>query len=51
MTTSGNLQPSRSDNEVTLKTTAAGKLLDIIVLDHIIFSYTGYYSFADEGKI
>jgi DNA repair protein RadC len=27
----------------------AGKFLEIPVLDHIIYTDNGYYSFADEG--
>lgn len=48
---SGNLQPSRADEEITLKIKRAAELLDITVLDHIIVSEDGYYSFADEGRI
>jgi len=33
---SGNIQPSEQDNKLTAKLAAAGKLLDINVLDHII---------------
>lgn len=48
---SGNLQPSKADEELTLKLKQAGSFLDITVLDHIIVSEEGYYSFADEGKL
>jgi DNA repair protein RadC len=48
---SGHLQPSKSDIELTQKMVAAGKVLDIPVLDHLIVSSRGYYSFADEGKM
>lgn len=48
---SGNLYPSPQDNELTKKVVNAGKLLDIKVLDHIIISSEGYYSFADERKL
>jgi len=48
---SGNLQPSEADNQITQKIKDAGKLLDIRVLDHIIITDDGYYSYADEGKI
>lgn len=48
---SGNLNPSKSDLELTKRLVEAGKLLDIKVLDHIIVSEDGYYSFADEGRI
>ncbi|MEZ4848224.1 MAG: DNA repair protein RadC [Bacteroidia bacterium] len=46
---SGNLQPSNADKDITAKLRDAGKLLDINVLDHLIISYRGYFSFADEG--
>lgn len=46
---SGNLLPSRTDEELTLKIKEAAKYFDIKVLDHIIVSDEGYYSFADEG--
>ena len=46
---SGNLQPSKADEELTLKIKEAAKYFDIKVMDHIIVSEDGYYSFADEG--
>lgn len=46
---SGNLKPSRADEEITLKIKEAAKYFDIKVMDHIIVSEDGYYSFADEG--
>lgn len=46
---SGSLKPSRADEELTLKIKEAAKYFDITVLDHIIVSDAGYYSFADEG--
>jgi DNA repair protein RadC len=48
---SGNLKPSRADEDITRKIAAAAKLLDITVMDHIIVSDEGYYSFADEGML
>ena len=48
---SGNLQPSRADEELTKKIIQAAKLFDIRILDHIIVSEYGYFSFADEGLI
>lgn len=48
---SGNLRPSRADEELTAKLKSAGKLMDINVVDHLIVSDEGYYSFADEGMI
>lgn len=46
---SGNLKPSRADEELTTKLKNAGRLLDINVIDHLIVSDEGYFSFADEG--
>jgi DNA repair protein RadC len=46
---SGSLKPSRADEELTQKIKEASKYFDIKVLDHIIVSDDGYYSFADEG--
>jgi DNA repair protein RadC len=48
---SGNLKPSIADQELTLKIKEAAKYLDIKVMDHIIVSEEGYFSFADEGMI
>jgi DNA repair protein RadC len=48
---SGNLKPSRADEQLTTKIKEAGLLLDIRVLDHIILTRDGYFSFADEGII
>lgn len=46
---SGSLKPSRADEELTQKIKEAAKYFDIKVLDHVIVSEDGYYSFADEG--
>ncbi len=46
---SGNLRPSRADEELTARIKQAAGYLDIKVLDHIIVSNEGYFSFADEG--
>jgi DNA repair protein RadC len=46
---SGSLKPSKADEELTKKIKEAAKFLDIKVLDHVIVSDTGYFSFADEG--
>lgn len=48
---SGNLKPSRQDEELTQKIKTAGLYLDILVVDHIIVTGEGYYSFADEGVL
>lgn len=46
---SGNLKPSKADLDITKKLKTAGQSLEINVLDHLIISEQGYYSFADEG--
>ena len=46
---SGSLKPSRADEELTRKIKEAARFFDIKVLDHLIVSEEGYYSFADEG--
>ncbi len=48
---SGNLQPSRADELITQKIKEAAAFFDIRLLDHIIVSTDGHYSFADEGKL
>ncbi|NOT90944.1 RadC family protein [Ferruginibacter sp.] len=46
---SGSLKPSKADEELTQKIKEAARYFDIRVIDHIIVSEEGYYSFADEG--
>ena len=46
---SGNLKPSYADEEITHRIKEAANLLDIHILDHIIVSEKGYFSFSDMG--
>ena len=48
---SGTLKPSKADIKLTNKIKEAGQILDVQILDHLIISDTGYYSFADEGML
>src|SRR5687767_13449279 len=48
---SGSLKPSRADEDLTHKIKEAAKYFDIKVLDHMIVSDAGYFSFADEGLL
>jgi len=48
---SGNLQPSQADIMLTKKLRNCAEMLDISVLDHLIFAEKKYYSFADEGML
>ncbi|WP_428329070.1 RadC family protein [Mucilaginibacter sp.] len=46
---SGSKKPSHDDITLTKRLVEAGKLLEIKILDHLIITDEGYYSFADEG--
>ena len=48
---SGNLNPSVADKQLTTKMIAAGKALEIQVIDHLIVAHDQYFSFADEGLL
>ncbi|MDR1331885.1 MAG: DNA repair protein RadC [Tannerella sp.] len=48
---SGNIQPSRADDDLTFRLAEAAALLDISLLDHIVLSDNTYYSYADEGRL
>jgi DNA repair protein RadC len=48
---SGSLKPSRADHELTRKVLAAAEFMDMKLLDHIIVSETGCFSFADKGLL
>ncbi len=48
---SGNLKPSRQDQELTQKIKNAGLFLEIHLLNHLIVSLEGYYSFADQSLL
>ena len=46
---SNNDKPSEADIDLTKKIVNAASMLDIKVLDHLIITENGYYSFADNG--
>jgi len=46
---SGSLKPSQNDIYLTKRIGDAGKIMGINILDHLIVSDEGFYSFADEG--
>ncbi len=48
---SGSLSPSSADIQLTNKISKAGEFLDIKMLDHLIVTDKGYYSFADNNLI
>ncbi len=48
---SGSVKPSSQDKSLTRKIAAAGNIMDIKIIDHLIITEHQYYSFADEGLI
>lgn len=48
---SGNREPSEADIRITGKIKEAAAFFDITLLDHIIVTDSGYYSFADNGSL
>jgi DNA repair protein RadC len=47
----GILKPSIADQQITRRINEAGKILEIKILDHLIVTTEGYYSFGDEGDL
>ncbi len=48
---SGSLEPSEEDKGITQRLVAAGELLGVPVLDHLIISKEGYFSFKENGLL
>ncbi len=48
---SGSSKPSNEDLQLTRRIAQAGAMLDVRVLDHVIFTDQGYHSFADAGQL
>lgn len=48
---SGNLRPSEEDKRLTRKLAEGARLLDLVILDHIIIGDNNYFSFADENLL
>ncbi len=48
---SGTLEASRADIQITQRLKEVAKLVGIELLDHVIISSKGYYSFSDEGLL
>ena len=48
---SGSTRPSREDDKITNQVVKAGQLLNIQVVDHIIYTREQFYSYNDEGRI
>ncbi len=48
---SGNLKPSRADEQLTAKIKESAAMMEVKLLDHVIVTRDSYYSFADEGLL
>jgi DNA repair protein RadC len=48
---SGNIEPSPEDRELTRRLKESGELLGIPLLDHVIFTENGYFSFLESGSL
>lgn len=48
---SGQLEPSTGDVNITAQLKAAGAIVGIELLDHIIFNRTGHFSFLEDGRL
>lgn len=48
---SGNIKPSREDDRLTEAVHKAGEVLNIRLLDHVIWATDSFYSYADEGRL
>lgn len=48
---SGNLNPSRDDDKLTEKIRKACEIMRIYLMDHLIISENGYYSYRERGRI
>lgn len=48
---SGMLTPSTQDRELTRRLVAACKAVDITLIDHVIVSTQGYFSFSEDGSL
>ena len=48
---SGNVRPSYDDDVVTMRIREASKIIDIHLIDHLIITKDGYYSYKDAGRL
>ena len=48
---SGSFRPSSADDRFTRNIKEAAQMMEMRVIDHLIITENGYYSYADEGKI
>ena len=48
---SGSVKPSKADITLTEKVNKISRIMDIVLVDHIIIHRENYYSFAEEGRL
>lgn len=48
---SGNIRPSREDDQLTKSLNQAAEFMNIKLIDHLIFTDAAYYSYADDGRL
>jgi DNA repair protein RadC len=48
---SGSLKPSEDDDNITRKLAEGCRILNLVLLDHIIYTPNGFYSYVDEGLL
>jgi DNA repair protein RadC len=48
---SGKLEPSEEDRKITTQIAAAAGILKIRLIDHLIWTNQGFYSFAEQGLL
>lgn len=48
---SGNLVPSGSDDQITRKMKEGAQIMDLRMVDHLIISASGFYSYYDSGRL
>ena len=48
---SGITRPSAEDKQITQRIILAGKIMDIVILDHLIIGENSYFSFAENGMM
>ena len=48
---SGNIRPGTEDDRLTKRLKEAAALMDLRLLDHLVFTESAYYSYSDEGRL
>lgn len=48
---SGNVRPSKMDDELTMRIQKIGQMMNIRLFDHVVMTDNDYFSYAEEGKL